>query len=64
MIDVVIDCCTDDIAKKTYRQCQLVIENPPDDPVYSKHNIHCMGVTRSLTSLNYSCSLYPTTFVS
>ncbi|VVC27283.1 Haem peroxidase,Haem peroxidase, animal type [Cinara cedri] len=61
--DVIIDCCTDDNARKTFAQCQLIVEDPPDDPVYSKHNITCMGVTRSMTSMNYSCPLSPTTFI-
>ncbi|XP_025410649.1 peroxidase-like [Sipha flava] len=61
--NVVTDCCTDKNARKTFSQCQLVVENPPDDPVYSKHNIFCMGLVRSLTSRNYSCPLYPTTFM-
>jgi len=60
----VIDGCVDEHARKTFTQCQMVVENPPDDPVYSKHNIFCMGLFRSLTSRNYSCPLYPTTFVS
>ncbi|XP_022169138.1 peroxidase-like [Myzus persicae] len=59
----VIDGCVDENARKTLTQCQMVVENPPDDPVYSKHNIFCMGLFRSLTSRNYSCPLYPTTFV-
>ncbi|XP_025410681.1 peroxidase-like [Sipha flava] len=59
---IVTDCCTDENARKTFSQCQLVVENPLDDPVYSKHNIFCMGLVRSLTSRNYSCPLYPTTF--
>ncbi|KAL4142196.1 hypothetical protein QTP88_004702 [Uroleucon formosanum] len=59
----VIDGCVDENARKTFTQCQMVVENPPDDPIYSKHNIFCMGLFRSLTSRNYSCPLYPTQFV-
>lgn len=60
----VVDGCVDANARKTYTQCQMVVDNPPDDPVYAKHNISCMGLFRSLTSRNYSCPLYPTAFVS
>lgn len=61
----VLDCCGDDFVRKSYPQCGIIIEDPSDDPVYSKHNITCMGVTRSMTSRNYSCSsLKPMTFVS
>lgn len=63
-LGLVIDCCNDENARKTFSQCQLLIDDPPDDPVYSKHNISCMGIVRSMTSRNYSCPLYPTTFVS
>ncbi|XP_025194619.1 peroxidase-like [Melanaphis sacchari] len=61
--DEIIDGCVDENARKTFTQCEMVVENPPDDPVYSKHNISCMGLFRSLTSRNYSCPLFPTTFM-
>lgn len=60
----VLDCCRDKNARKTYLQCQKVIENPPDDPVYSKYNISCMDLLRYQTSRNYSCPLNPSTYVS
>ncbi|XP_026807325.1 peroxidase-like [Rhopalosiphum maidis] len=59
----VIDGCLDENARKTFTQCQMVVNNPPDDPVYSEHNISCMGLFRSMTSRNYSCPLYPSTFI-
>lgn len=59
-----IDCCLTENKKKNYTQCQIVLENLPDDPVYSAHNKTCTPIFRSLTSRNYSCSLSPTAFVS
>ncbi|KAL4142192.1 hypothetical protein QTP88_004701 [Uroleucon formosanum] len=58
-----IDCCLTENKKKNYTQCQIVLENLPDDPVYSAHNKTCTPIFRSLTSRNYSCSLYPTAFI-
>lgn len=63
-LGVVTDCCHDESAKKQYPQCQTVVGNPVDDPVYGKLNISCMGLFRSMTSRNYSCPLNPTTYVS
>lgn len=58
-----IDCCLTKYKIKNYTQCQVVLENLPDDPVYGVHNKTCSLIYRSLTSRNYSCPLYPTTFI-
>ncbi|XP_001944613.1 peroxidase [Acyrthosiphon pisum] len=58
-----IDCCLTENKIKNYTQCQIVLENLPDDPVYGVHNKTCSPIFRSLTSRNYSCPLYPTTFI-
>ncbi|XP_025194656.1 peroxidase-like isoform X2 [Melanaphis sacchari] len=58
-----IDCCVAENKIKYYNQCQFVIYNLPDDPVYGVHNKTCTPMFRSLTSRNYSCPLYPTTFI-
>ncbi|XP_050437286.1 peroxidase-like [Adelges cooleyi] len=59
----VIDCCSEKVNAKLYRQCNGTIDIPKDDPVYGPHNITCMGTVRSFTSANYSCPLFPTTFI-
>lgn len=62
-LGVTIDCCLTENKIKYSAHCQMVIENLPDDPVYGVHNKTCTPAFRSLTSRNYSCPLYPTTFV-
>lgn len=58
-----IDCCLTENKIKNYTQCQIVLVNLPDDPVYGVYNKTCTPIFRSQTSRNYSCPLYPTTFV-
>ncbi|XP_025409881.1 chorion peroxidase-like, partial [Sipha flava] len=60
---VLVNCATDKIARKTFTQCQAAVDFPPDDPVYGKYNVTGMNNYRSLTSRNYSCPLFPTTFM-
>lgn len=57
-------CCNDEVKATLYPQCEIIVDISPDDPVYSQKNVTCMEFVRSLTSRNYSCPLYPTTFVS
>jgi len=58
-----LDCCLSENHIENYTQCQIVLINLPDDPVYGVHNKSCTATFRSVTSRNYSCPLYPTEFI-
>lgn len=59
-----MDCCSIKNKIKEYPLCDLTIDNPPDDPVFGVNNRTCTTLFRALTSKDYGCPLYPTTFVS
>jgi len=59
-----VDCCLVKNKIKDYPLCQLTIEYPPDDPVYSVYNKTCSTLFRALTSNHYyEFPLHPTTFI-
>lgn len=59
-----LDCCSYENQTWVSRRCEAIIKIPVDDPVYSKYNKTCMRFSRAMTTVNYSCPIKPSTFVS
>lgn len=55
-------CYEKDVSKIPF-ECATAILIAADDPVYSKYNVTLFKFVRSMSSVNSSCSLTPTTIV-